>query len=84
MIMLVMMAITPIMMLMMMMTLRTQSQGETTSGKITRSRAVTSQMGPGEIDPPGTAHYRIPWGEETRGKLNSKFSSRENGGKQCV
>jgi len=83
----VMMAITPIMMviIIIMMTLRTQSQGGgTTSGKITKSRAVTSQMGPGEMDPPGTAHYRTPRGEETRGKLNCKFSSRENAGKQCV
>jgi len=40
--------------------------------------------GAGEIDPPGTAHYRTPRGEETRGKLNCKFSSRENAGKQCV
>ena len=46
----VMMAITPIMMviIIIMMTLRTQSQGETTLGKITKSRAVTSQMGPGK------------------------------------
>ena len=54
------------------------------SGKIIKSRAVTSQMGPGEIDPPGTAHYRIPRGEEPRGRLNCRFSSRENAGKQCV
>lgn len=40
--------------------------------------------GAGEIDPPGTAHYRIPRGEEPRGRLNCRFSSRENAGKQCV